>query len=105
MNAIPSTNHEPESVLVTGGGGFLGSAIVRRLVDRGDHVRSLARSFYPALDALGVEQTQGDIADPAAVDKACRGMNAVFHVAAKPPPWGDYNDYYQTNVVTGRPPG
>ena len=42
-------------VLVTGGGGFLGSAIVRRLVERGDRVRSLSRGHYPALDALGAQ--------------------------------------------------
>jgi len=102
MNAMPSQNHKSENILVTGGGGFLGCSIVRRLVDRGDHVRSLARNFYPALEALGVEQIQGNIADPAVVDRACRGMDAVFHAAAKPPPWGKYNDYYQTNVVGTR---
>ena len=54
----------PEKVLVTGGGGFLGSAIVRRLIDRGDEVRSLARNFYPALAEMGVDQVQGDISNP-----------------------------------------
>jgi nucleoside-diphosphate-sugar epimerase len=102
MNAMLSSNHKSESALVTGGGGFLGYSIVRRLVDRGDHVRSMARNFYPALEALGVEQIQGNIADPHAVDKACRGTDVVFHVAAKPPPWGEYRDYYQTNVVGTR---
>jgi len=102
MNAMPSRNHKSESILVTGGGGFLGRAIVGRLVDRGNHVRSLARNLYPALDALGVEQIQGNIADPAVVDEACQGMDAVLHVAAKPPPWGEYNDYYQTNIVGTR---
>jgi nucleoside-diphosphate-sugar epimerase len=99
MNTKPSNDKKAERVLVTGGGGFLGSSIVRRLVDRGDQVRSLARNFYPALDAMGVEQIQGNISDPAAVDKACRGMDVVLHAAAKPPPWGKYDDYYQTNVV------
>jgi len=102
MSAIPSNNHKSESVLVTGGSGFLGTSIVRRLVDRGDRVRSLARNLYPALEAMGVEQVQGNIADPATVDEACRGMDAVFHTAAKPPPWGEYDDYYQTNVVGTR---
>jgi nucleoside-diphosphate-sugar epimerase len=102
MNATALNSHKSERVLVTGGGGFLGGAIVRRLVDRGDQVRSLARNLYPALEAMAVEQVQGNIADPAAVDKACRGMEVVFHVAAKPPPWGEYKDYYQTNVVGTR---
>ena len=91
--------HEPEKVLVTGGGGFLGKAIVRRLVDRGDQVRSLARNFYPELEKMGVDQIQGDISDPDAVARACEDRTIVYHVAAKPPPWGRYADYHQTNVV------
>ena len=42
--------------LVTGGGGFLGGAVVRLLRQRGDSVRSFTRSRYPWLDELGVEQ-------------------------------------------------
>jgi len=91
--------HQPEKVLVTGGGGFLGGAIVKRLVARDDRVRSLARRLYPELDAMGVEQIPGDIADPTIVTRACESVDIVYHVAAKPPPWGKYQDYYQTNVV------
>ena len=92
-------NHHPENALVTGGGGFLGSAIVRRLVDRGDRVRSLSRRHYPELESLSVEQFRGDISDSAIVAQACEGVDIVYHVAAKPPPWGKYKDYYQSNVV------
>lgn len=88
-----------EKVLVTGGGGFLGRAIVKRLVERGDEVRSLARNAYAALEELDVEQVQGDISDPQAVAGACQGRDVVYHVAAKPPPWGKYEDYYRTNVT------
>ena len=87
-----------EKVLVTGGGGFLGGAIVRRLIDRGDEVRSLARNFYAELEQLGVDQVQGDISNPAAVARACDGRDVVYHVAAKPPPWGKYDDYHRINV-------
>lgn len=89
----------PEKVLVTGGGGFLGSAIIRRLIDRGDEVRSLARNAYSELGDMGVDQIQGDISNPETVAKACANRDIVFHVAAKPPPWGKYDDYYQTNVT------
>jgi nucleoside-diphosphate-sugar epimerase len=89
----------PEKVLVTGGGGFLGSAIVKRLIDRGDEARSLARNFYPQLEAMGVDQIQGDISDSATVARACEDRTIVYHVAAKPPPWGKYKDYHQTNVL------
>jgi nucleoside-diphosphate-sugar epimerase len=92
-------NHQPEKVLVTGGGGFLGRAIVSRLVERGDHVRNLARNFYPELEAMGVDQIQGDISDSKTVARACANRTIVYHIAAKPPPWGRYEDYHQTNVV------
>jgi nucleoside-diphosphate-sugar epimerase len=91
--------HKPEKVLVTGGGGFLGKAIVSRLVERGAHVRSLARNFYPELEKMGVDQIQGDISDSATVAGACEDRTIVYHVAAMPPPWGKYEDYHQTNVI------
>ncbi len=86
-------------VLVTGAGGFLGGAIVKQLVDRGDDVRSFSRNYYPELAQLGVEQIQGDIVDNTAVEAACNGVELVFHVAAKPGIWGHYSDYYRTNVL------
>lgn len=84
--------------LVTGGGGFLGQAVVRGLLGRGAQVRSFSRSAYASLRALGVEQRQGDIADAAAVAAAVRDADVVFHVAAKPGIWGDYADYHRANV-------
>lgn len=87
------------NVLVTGGGGFLGRAIVQRLRERGDRVRSLARNLYPELEALGVTQVRGDLADAGTVSAAAAGCELVFHVAAKAGVWGDYQDYYRANVV------
>lgn len=86
-------------VLVTGGGGFLGKAIVERLLVRGDAVRSFARGDYPNLRALGVEISQGDLADSCAVAEAVADCEMVFHVAAKAGVWGPYQEYYRTNVV------
>ncbi len=86
-------------VLVTGGGGFLGGAIVRRLVARGDRVRSFARGEYPELEKLGVEVRRGDLCDADAVAAATLGCERVFHVAALPGVWGAYKKYYRTNVV------
>jgi len=94
-----ATPHEPECVLVTGGGGFLGTAIVRILAARGDRVRSFSRNPHPALTLLAVEQIQGDIADARAVELACRGADVVYHTAAKTPTWGPYRDYHRTNVT------
>mgnify|MGYP001145761713 CR=1 FL=1 len=84
---------------MTGGGGFLGLAIVRALAARGDRVRSYSRSVHAELKALGIEQVCGDIADLRTLEDACAGMEAVFHTAAKPPPWGRTVDYHRTNVL------
>ena len=86
-------------VLVTGGGGFLGGAIVRLLRARGDEVRSMTRSAYPWLDELHVEQSLGDLADLSAVERAVEGCDAVIHTAAKAGMWGRYNDFFATNVT------
>jgi nucleoside-diphosphate-sugar epimerase len=91
--------HAPEPVLVTGGGGFLGLAIVRALAARGDRVRSYSRSAHAELQALGIEQVCGDVADLQTLEGACTGMEAVFHTAAKPPPWGRIVDYHRANVL------
>jgi len=85
--------------LVTGGGGFLGQAIVRGLRKRGTEVRSFSRHAHASLDALGVEQRKGDLADPVAVAAAVQGCELVFHVAAKPGIWGSYEEYYRPNVI------
>jgi 2-alkyl-3-oxoalkanoate reductase len=87
------------NALVTGGGGFLGRAVVCRLLGRGDRVRNFSRQSYDDLARLGVEQVQGDLADPAAVLRAVEGCDIVFHVAAKAGIWGRYADYYQANVA------
>jgi 2-alkyl-3-oxoalkanoate reductase len=87
------------NALVTGGGGFLGQAIVERLIARGDTVTSFARGDYPQLRALGVNVFQGDLSDAGAVERAALGCDIVFHVAAKPGIWGPYQEYYRTNVI------
>ncbi len=85
--------------LVTGGGGFLGAAIVGRLVKDGWDVRSFSRSRHARLDQLPVEQMCGDIADESAVIRAAAGCDVVFHVAAKAGVWGRYDEYFSANVV------
>ena len=88
--------------LVTGGGGFLGGAIVRALVDRGDVVRSLSRGDYPELRAIGVETVRGDLAEPGVAGRAAEGCDAVFHVAAKAGVWGPLAEYRRANVEATR---
>ncbi len=88
----------PGRVLVTGGGGFLGTAIIRLLHARGLAVCSLSRRHYPLLDELGVDQVAGDVADAAAVARAVEGCQTVFHTAAKAGLWGPEDEYRRANV-------
>jgi nucleoside-diphosphate-sugar epimerase len=85
--------------LVTGGGGFLGGAIVRRLVAAGDDVVTLQRGSYPELVELGVECHRGDIADRGVVDGAVAGCDRVFHVAAKVEMWGPREPFVRANII------
>ncbi len=95
---MASASLKEKIILVTGGGGFLGGAVVRRLVDEGARVRSFSRGTYPDLDTLGIEQVQGDLADPDAIQRAAQGVDIVFHVAARPGVWGRYQDFHRPNV-------
>ena len=88
--------------LVTGGGGFLGKAIVKLLLARGDDVRSFSRGAYPDLARLGVEHVCGAIDDAEAVLRAAEGCDIVFHVAAKAGVWGPYDEFYRANVLGTR---
>ncbi|MBA2564899.1 MAG: NAD(P)-dependent oxidoreductase [Gemmatimonadetes bacterium] len=76
-------------VLVTGGTGFIGSALARRLLQRGDEVRLLSLVATPAeaanateLESRGVEVVRGSVAERALHARALRGVDAVHHVAA-----------------------
>lgn len=84
--------------LVTGGSGFLGTAIVRALLDRGDSVTSLARRPSAALERLGVRQEEVDLADRGPTLRALRGHDVVFHAAAKTGVWGARSEFERVNV-------
>ena len=86
-------------VLVTGGGGFVGGALVRALIGRGEEVTVLGRRSYPHLERLGVRCVRGDLADADAVSRAAAGCALVFHVAAKAGIWGPKRAYVAANVV------
>lgn len=85
--------------LVTGGGGFLGLYIVEQLLQQGDSVRVFCRGSYPALQQLDVEIVNGDVRHADQVAAACESVDAVFHVAAVPGVWGDWETFHGINTV------
>jgi nucleoside-diphosphate-sugar epimerase len=86
-------------ILVTGGGGFLGSAICRHLHARGDEVIAYQRSGADELEKLGIEIVQGDITDAACLLTASKGVDAIIHTAAKAGLSVSYEDYFGPNVT------
>jgi len=71
-------------VTVLGGTGFIGTTLVRRMVDAGLSVRVLARratGLAPMFERPAVQVVSGDVADPDAVSRAIQGARAVIHLA------------------------
>src|SRR5262245_40789858 len=88
--------------LVTGATGFVGSHLVRQLLDRGDAVRVLVRPASPmrGLAGLDVEVVRGDLRDASAVRTAMRSVGRVFHAGADYRLWAkNPAEIYETNVV------
>ena len=93
------------SVLVTGAGGFVGSAVVRQALAAGYRVRAMVRATGTVanLAGLDVELVQADIRDPAAVARAVAGVRFVVHVAADYRLWApDPEEIVRTNVLGTR---
>ena len=87
--------------LVTGATGFVGSAVVRRLLDVGHEVRVLVRadSNRANLKGLKIQVAEGDLRDRLSLDQAVTGCDALFHVAADYRLWSlRPKDLYDSNV-------
>ena len=88
--------------LITGASGFVGSAVLRKLIDAGHDVRALVRpdSDRRNLAGLAVELVEGDLGDPDSLRQAVIGCDRLFHVAADYRLWIPNPDYmYNINVV------
>lgn len=86
--------------LVTGATGLLGSHIAEQLHRRGQSVRVLCRagSDTTFLRTIGAEILSGDITDPDAVGRACRGVDTVYHAAARVGDWGPWPDFVRSTI-------
>ena len=84
---------------VTGGGGFIGLAIVRQLLERNIEPVVIGRNTYPEIDALGIETRTGDIQAKAFLEQAFTDCDTVFHAASKTGIWGKWDEYHSINVI------
>lgn len=71
-------------ILITGGAGFIGSALARTLVERGEDIRIFDNFLTSVKQTVpaGVDLIEGDLRDTEAVRSACRGMELIFHQGA-----------------------
>ncbi len=88
-------------VFLTGGTGFIGGALARRLAADGYEIRALVRpgADTRALEGLVLERVEGDLSDLALLREKISGCGWVFHVAALYSYWGHrWQDFYRANV-------
>jgi 2-alkyl-3-oxoalkanoate reductase len=90
------------AVLVTGGTGFLGGRLLGRLLAAGRLVTVVSRTARPELEARGVRVVVGALHEAAVCEEAVRGVETVFHVAARVGVWGAYEDFFRDNVLATR---
>ena len=88
-------------ILVTGGGGFLGSYIIKELLKNPSYiVTNFSRHAYPSLEDIGVPTIKGNLQNVEDINRALdQGFDAIFHVAALAGVWGKYEDYYGINYL------
>jgi dihydroflavonol-4-reductase len=98
---MTATLRPGDLTLVTGGSGFLGSAVVRALIERGARVRALVRASSPRgnLEGLDCEVVIGDLTDRSSLKRALSGVRYLFHVAADYRLWArDPSEIVRANV-------
>ena len=88
--------------LVTGANGFLGSYLVRHLLQQNYEVTAMTRRRDEGLASLNVEMAHGDVRDFDSVLSACTGQDIVFHTAGISGIWGPWKRFYTTNTVGTR---
>ena len=89
------------AAFVTGGSGFIGGRLIKRLVGEGRRVRALARSdaSAAAVEELGAEAVRGDLGDADSMRAGAQGCDQAFHLAAHLGQWGKREDFIAGNVT------
>lgn len=100
---LATLGNEMKPILVTGATGFVGWHIARKLLDRGNRVRVLARDPARVRELEGVETVRGDLRDPASLATAAAGCGVVYHVAADYRLWlRNPREMFESNVTGTR---
>lgn len=86
-------------VLVTGGGGFLGTYICKELLKQNYEVMNFSRNSYIHLEEMGIQTIKGDISNYEDVKSALENIDGIFHVAALAGVWGNKNKFYKINTL------
>ena len=92
------TSPARQRLLVTGGRGLLGNAVISSAIARGWQVRALQRHPSGVADGESVVDISGSITDPASIDRAIEGCDAVIHLAARVGIEGRWSDFESVNV-------
>lgn len=89
-----------KTALVTGATGLLGSHITEQLCRKKWVVRALCRSGSRTgfLEKIGATIVPGDLTDRIALERACEGVDVVFHAAARVGDWGPWDDFLRTSI-------
>ena len=92
---------EERTAFVTGGSGFIGGALIRRLVRDGFRVRALARSdrSAAAVEEAGATAVRGDLQERESMRAGAEGCELAFHAAAHLGDWGDPEEFERDNVI------
>ena len=88
--------------LVTGANGFLGSHLIKQLLDRGYEVTAMTRKRDEMLSSLNLQTVHGDIRSFDNVLEACKDQEVVFHTAAISGIWGPWKLFHGTNTIGTR---
>ncbi|MFM2376445.1 MAG: hypothetical protein RLZZ165_1542 [Bacteroidota bacterium] len=89
-------------ILVTGANGFLGSALIRRLVLQGHEVCAMVQRVgeNPDLQSPNIIEIKGDVRNKESLAKAMQGVHQVYHLAALATDWAaDPHDFYSINAI------